>query len=393
MNIRWRTALSALAVVFSASHALAQGGPPPAKVVFETVAPEVLSDYRGVTGEIRSLRRGELAAQVSGLVIELDVQEGDLVEAGGVVARLDDERARALLARAESEVLSAQAEIEQREAELAEAERDLERQKQLEERGSLNPAEMDAAQTLVASRRALLAAARADASMARADVTLARRELEDMTIEAPFTGRVVVKHTELGSWVASGDPVVTVVSMTALEARIDVPEGMLWALEENDSSVELRLAGVRGAMTASVVAVVPEADGLSRLFPVRLRVDDPDGKLRPGMSLTALVPTGREEEHLTVHKDAILRNDAGEYVYYSSGGTAAVAPITRRFAVGDRVVVRSPVLREGSRVVVDGNERLFPGQPLMELGAEPARGGGGPGGRPGDGSSGENGEG
>jgi len=365
-----RTRIAALGVIivsFWAGPARAQNGPPPARVVLETVTRERVADARGVTGEIRSRLRSALAAQVAGLVVEMDLEDGDRVEQGDIVARLDDERARAALARAESELASARAVVAQRSAELDEARRDLSRLRQLEERGGVNPAQLDAATTLVSSRRALLAASNADLLTAEADLSLARRELEDMTIEAPFSGRVVASHAEVGEWVGAGDPVCTIVSLDALEARIDVPEGILGALESSGQRVELSLPAVRTPLHATVISIVPEADSLSRLFPVRLRVEDPERVLRPGMSLTAMVPTGTREALLTVSKDAILRNDAGSYVYMDAGGVARVAPIERRFAIGERVVIRSPVVREGTRVVVEGNERLFPGQPLMVI--------------------------
>jgi len=364
-------ALGAVIVSLTAPGARAQNGPPPAKVVLEEARTERLVNARGVTGEIRSRLRSELAAQVAGLVLELRVEEGDGVEQGDTVARLDDERAQAQLERAQSEVAAAEAEIDQYNAELDEARRDLERLRQLEERGSVNPAQMDAAATLVSSRRALLAGARADLRTARADVSLARRVLEDMTITAPFAGRVVRKSTEVGQWVGAGEAVCTIVSLDALEARIDVPEGILGALQSSSEPVELLLPAVAGPMRGSVLSVVPEADSLSRLFPVRLTVEDPEGVLRPGMSLTAMVPTGERRELLTVSKDAVLRNDAGEFVYINRNGAAQVAPIQRRFAVGDRVVIRSPVISAGTQVVVDGNERLFPGQPLTIIDEAP----------------------
>ena len=104
-----------------------------------------------------------------------------------------------------------------------------------------------------------------------------------------------------------------------------------------------------------------------------------------------MVPTGKKEALLTVSKDAILRNAAGEYVYINSGGVAAVAPIERRFAVGNRVVIRSPMVREGVQVVVEGNERMFPGQPLVILNGDGVSGGGGGSGEQGgvDGTEGE----
>jgi multidrug efflux pump subunit AcrA (membrane-fusion protein) len=111
--------------------------------------------------------------------------------------------------------------------------------------------------------------------------------------------------------------------------------------------------------------VVPAADSLSRVFPVRVRLKNTQDLMRPGMSVTALVPTGVDVEALTAHKDAILRDEAGAYLYYDMGGRAMLARVDVLYPVGDRVVIRSRTLEAGTRVVIEGNERLFPGQPLM----------------------------
>jgi membrane fusion protein (multidrug efflux system) len=115
---------------------------------------------------------------------------------------------------------------------------------------------------------------------------------------------------------------------------------------------------------SSLTGLVPDVDELSRLAPVWVRMDNRDGTIKPGMSVVGLVPTGRMAMRLTVHKDAILRDDAGEFVYFNAGGRAAPARIERLFAVGDRVAIRDGALPPGAELVVEGNERLFPGQPL-----------------------------
>ena len=214
--------------------------------------------------------------------------------------------------------------------------RSLSRMEQLKERGSVGPAQLDQAQTLVASRAAQLAEAQADHAMSVSNVSLAQIELDDMTIVAPFDGRVTKKHTEVGQWVDRGDPICTIVSMTELEARIDVPQSLLLALESAGGAdgaharIQIILPSIPKPLVAYLHAVVPQADTLSRLFPVRLRVEDPDQILRPGMSLTAMVPTGIKAELLTVSKDAILRNPSGEYVYFNNNGAAAHRSEERR---------------------------------------------------------------
>jgi len=362
--------LSTIAIILITQSAIAQGGPPPAKVYLETAKLELLADSRPVTGEIRSRRTAELASQVAGLAIEVLVEDGDQVNKGQTIAKLDAQRAELLFKRAQAEILSAQALVDQRTADLQQAQRDLSRMEQLNDRGSVGPAQLDQAQTLVASRAAQLAEARADLAMSQSNLSIAKIELDDMTITAPFAGRVIRKQAEIGQWIDRGDPVCTIVSMTDLEARIDVSQSLLPALEAangdpaNRPTIQIILPSVPNPLTARLHAVVPQADALSRLFPVRLAVDDPNHTLRPGMSLTAMVPTGSKSELLTVSKDAILRNAAGEYVYYNNNGVAALAPITRLFSIGSRVVIRSPMIRPGVQVVIEGNERMFPTQPM-----------------------------
>ncbi|NQX96038.1 MAG: efflux RND transporter periplasmic adaptor subunit [Erythrobacter sp.] len=356
------------------SAAFAQGGPPPANVTLDEVLSETLTQRRAVTGEIRSRLTSELASQVEGLLIGLDVEEGDYVTQGQVVAKLDDERAKITVARELADVEFARAVIVQRTEELQNAKRELERIEQLDELGSAGVSQLDNARTLVASRNALLAQAKAELATAEGDLALAERELNDMSIEAPFAGRVVRKSTEVGEWIGRGDEIVTIVSLDTLEARIDIPEDIYPAVSkarEANSKIELRLPAL-GLSTGEeiygeVITILPAADSLSRLFPVRIAVDNSSNTIRPGMSLSALVPTGTEGDYITVHKDAIVRTPTGEVVYFANDGVSAIAPIERLFVTGERVAVRSFALQPGMSVVVSGNERMFPGQPLNIL--------------------------
>ena len=358
------------------STAQAQGGPPPAQVFLETAKLETLADARPVTGEIRSRRTAELASQVEGLALQVLIEDGDQVQEGQIIAKLDDQRAKLEYERAQAQLLSDQSLIDQRVADPAQARRDLARLEELDKRASAGAANLDAARTLVASRAAQLAQARADLAVSKSSLALAEKELNDMTIKAPFAGTVIAKQAEIGQWISTGDPICTIVSMSELEARIDIPQTLLPALERTkngsatEPTIEISLPSIPTPMRASVHAIVPQADTLSRLFPVRLFVEDPEKVLRPGMSLTAMVPTGTQADLLTVSKDAVLRNAAGEYVYFNNNGAAALAPITRLFSVGDRVVIRSPMIRPGVQVVIEGNERMFPTQPMIVLGID-----------------------
>ncbi|MEM9663144.1 MAG: efflux RND transporter periplasmic adaptor subunit [Planctomycetota bacterium] len=356
--------------------AAAQDGPPPAKVRLDAVRLETVEQMRRVTGELRAQRRSRLATQAEGLVVVLDVQEGDAVEAGSVIARLDSEIVELELARQQAELTALEATVEEREALAQRAGKERGRVQRLRDEASASAQELDDAMLEDAAARARLQRAQADVETAARAVDVLKKRLRDMEVVAPFDGRVVELATEVGQWVGEGGVVLEMYDAGSIEAWIDVPERLIGRVMTAGSGetppVRVIVAAADASISGEIIQVVPSADPLSRLFPVRIRVGD-GALLQPGMSVVAEVPTGAAEATLTVHKDAILRNDAGEFVYtagpnpFGEGQVGMPMQISRLFAVGDRVAIRPGGLSEGARVVIEGNERMFPMQPLIVL--------------------------
>ncbi|MEL6739377.1 MAG: efflux RND transporter periplasmic adaptor subunit [Planctomycetota bacterium] len=385
-TVRAAGAMAAFVGVLVGPAAFGQG-PPPANVVVDLATEQEMTPRRAVTGEIRSKFRSVLASQAAGLVLEIGVREGELVERGRVLARLDSEIASLEVERLEAEVAAAEGETREAEAQLDRAARDLERIEELDRRGSSSAAQLDEFRTEVATREALLSQARGRESAARASLSRARRELRDHEIKAPFDGRVVARMTESGEWVDVGDSIVELVSVSEMEVWVDVPERLVGALvidTERVIPLDVPALPVERTPGATLASLVPVGDALSRLFPARLALGDPAGLL-PGMSVTAYLPAGESAVMLTVHKDAVLRDDAGEFVFVAmpmggagdSGGPSEQAVpmrINRLYAEGDRVVIRAGAVRAGMRVVVEGNERVYPTQPLVVASVRDAAG-------------------
>jgi RND family efflux transporter MFP subunit len=361
---KWMSAAAAAGLLW-ASAALAQpGGPPASPVVVEEVRLEHAEQWREVTGELRAARRALLATEEEGLVVSMELQEGDEVTQGQVVARLRDTRSKLDVQKAEADLGVKVATVAEREADLDKARRDVSRMEELQARSSAALAEVEDKKILMKAAEARLAAARAEVESAKSALEWARERLSRMEVRSPFAARVTVKKTEVGQWLSQGDTVVEVVALDQIDARLDVPEAYINQLAATRAPVRIRLTATGEIVEAPVSAIVPDADQRSRLFPVRVRVENKGGTLRPGMSVAALVPTGKSEATLTVPKDAILRNDAGEYVLFNAAGTAAPAPVKSLYPVGSRMAVQSQALKAGVQVIVEGNERLFPGMPI-----------------------------
>lgn len=360
-------AVSAAALCACSAAAQPGGGPPPAMVVLDEARREVAEQWREVTGELRAIRRALLAAEEEGLVVELFYEEGDAVKAGETIARLRDTRLKLEVKRSEAELAVKRATLAERQADVEKAHRDVSRMDELQARVTGAQAELDDKRSALAVAEARLDAAKGDVAAAEAGLHWEQERLARTTITAPFACRVIAKRTEVGQWLRQGDPVVEVLALDQIDARLDVPERYVDKLTASKLPIQIRVQATGEILRAPLTAIVPDADPLSRLFPVRVRLENPKGNLRPGMSVIGLVPTGASLPTLTISKDAILRNDAGEYVFYDAGGVAAIAPVRSLFPVGERMAVQSGMLQTGAMVVIEGNERLFPGQPLQPM--------------------------
>jgi len=351
------------------AHASAQNGPPPAKVYVGEATMTPIEQKRRVTGELRAVRRSLLAAEHEGIVEQFDLHEGDSVEKGQIVAVHRDDLAKIEVTQTEAMVRAAEGDLAVELATLAHEKLDFESITELRKRGSASQSEFDQASTDVTAAEARVKRAQGDLAGRKAQLALARQQVEQLTVRAPFAGRIVDKRVELGEWVSKGDAVVQILSLAEIEAVIDVPEQLFEQVRNEKARVELRIAAADLTIVERVTAVVPDVDPLSRLFRVRIVLSNENELLRPGMAVIGYIATGVTEPTLTVPKDAVIRDNAGEFVYFNAGGFSAPARVTSLFGIGDRVAVRSLGLPPGAQVVIEGNERMFPGQPLIILNA------------------------
>ncbi|MHC4947344.1 MAG: efflux RND transporter periplasmic adaptor subunit [Planctomycetota bacterium] len=357
--------------------AAAQGrGATPVRV--ETLRSELIQPMRMVTGEVRARRRSQVASREPGLVLEFPVVEGQPVEAGALLARLDDARLRIEIEQVEADGRIAEAIRDERRSQLDQGRRDAELVRSSFERGAANAKEVQDAQFDVTAAEARLAQATQRIDLIDARARLLRRRLEEKRILAPFAGIVVARHTEQGQWLGEGEAVVEVVSIGAVEVWLNVPQLYLQPVQADPKAIKVEIAAAGGTVEPTGRRVIPQVDPRSRSFTVVATVDDPGGRIAPGMSVTAWVPTAGRAEHLTLPRDAVLRNDAGPFVYVARAAgpegpaLATALPVEVLFPAGDRLAVRAPALRPGDLVIVEGNERLFPMMPVAPTSGDDA---------------------
>ncbi|MHC4938775.1 MAG: efflux RND transporter periplasmic adaptor subunit [Planctomycetota bacterium] len=385
-----------------AAGALAQGGMPPALVEVDKVVQKSVAAGRTFVGTIRPFQESTVGAEVAGRIAEMLVRDGDRVKAGQPLARLKDRVVKVRIAAATATVKLRTAELDelrngtrkedlvQGRARVARDKAEVEYRKwQAEKAEELFARNSTTAADVKESRFALKAAegrlaeseaalrlleegpraerivqAEAALESARAALAQLEEELAQHTVGAPFDGWVVAKRAEVGQWVASGDAVAIVAALDVVEMVVPVPQDAVGGIQVGQK-VEVDAAGRH---PGEVVSVVPEADVRGRTFPVRIRIKNPiadtQPRLKAGMLARVTLAVGKEQPTLLVPKDAIVLGGPAPIVWVvDENGAGRIVPVTIGAGYGEMVGVTGP-LKADDRVVVRGNERLRPGQPL-----------------------------
>ena len=304
-------------------------------------------------GRLEPARETPLSFERAGLLIEVAVDEGDAVQAGQVIARLDVEPLLAERAQLE-------AERRQREAALELARLTTERQQTLQRQGHASMQRYDEARLSAEGLVAELA--RIDAAIAAIDIDIAKSE-----ILAPFAGRVADRFTDEGRVVSSGAPVVRLLESGRAQVRIGVSPAAAATLSAGDR-VALSSAGLE--MPAVVSAVRPDLAGGTRTVPVLFELSEappiPFGEIVE-LAIDRQVPARGAWLPLA----ALSEGPKGLWVITTivegDGG-----PVTAREAVevihvsGGNAYVRG-TFADATRVVVNGGNRTAPGQRVALL--------------------------
>ena len=283
------SATTATATKASATAPVATTAAAPAPATPKAASERVLN----ASGYVTARRMATVSAQITGRVTEVLVEEGTAVEAGQVVARLDDSLARVDLGLARAQVAAAEAAVASIRANLEEAERVLKRVSALNAKDFSSEADLTRARAEVERLRADLARAQADRDVARLQVERAAELVDRHVIRAPFAGVVTDKNAQPGEIVAPGSAgggftrtgICTLVDMSSLEIEVDVNEAFIGKVFAGQP-VEARLdAYPDWLIPAHVIAIIPTANRDKATVKVRIGFDASDPRILPDMGV------------------------------------------------------------------------------------------------------------
>jgi len=398
-------------VMLAAGGARAQGrGPSPVAVA--PVVERGVARARSFFGTAVPLKTSRVGSMIAGRVESFEVDAGQAVKKGQVLARLESStvelsiaEAKALLQLRRLELLElkngerpevkAAAAARLRAAEASKSYWDaqlvriqglqrkklisLEELQQVRQSAARFAAEVAEAQAVLAQARSgpreeRLAQAQARVVGQQRTLDRLKNELRKHTILAPFSGEVVQEHTEVGEWLAQGAPVVEIVHLSIIDVVISLPEDYTSALRIGAEAVVRFGALPARRFVGKIVGIVARADRQARTFPVKVRIRNERvggaPLLKAGMSAHVNLALGEVLKRLLVSKDALVLGKGPPHVYAVIRKGAEKAGVVRKVAIkvlsiiGGFVAVEGE-LKAGEWLIVRGNERLRTGASVL----------------------------
>jgi RND family efflux transporter MFP subunit len=305
------------------------------------------------TGTVLAVNRAELKAEESGRVTRVQVQEGDRVAAGALLAAQEEEDLGLAVRAAQAQLAQAQVQAEQ-------AKRDNDRAQNLLEKRSITRQSAQQSQTAYDAAEAVVNAA-------ESNLGLAQSHLRKSRITAPFAGEVAERLVQPGEMLAPGQSAFCLVDNRRLEIQADLPAETLGRIQTG-MKASFRIAGFDQPFEATLTQISGSVQADGRTLRVRLELDNPGGRLKSGLFAEGEILAAGETTRPALPSAVLTTVGRDADVFQAVDGVAR----HQRILVGQDQGGWRPVdgLQVGAKVVAQGSHLVADGTPLAVAGAK-----------------------
>ena len=320
----------------------AGGGMPPIQVIAVQARRQAVSETLTLPGTIVANEQVEVKAETDGIAQEINFAEGERVEKGRLLVKLDETKFAAALAEAEANLKLTQANYE--------------RARQLLQDKLISQQEYDQAASTFA--------------VSQAGVDLMRRQLKDARVLAPFGGISGARQISPGQVITRNTTITWVVDLDTVKVEVKVPERYLRQLQIGQL-LEFTVAAFPGEkFRGDVYFISPQIDEGTRTALVKARIPNSEAKLRGGMFASLDLRLQLRDAAIVIPEPALMSNGDTFSVFVVDEKSSAQI---RLVEVGLRLAGRAEIvkgLNAGEMVVVEGTQKLRPGAPVKLAPAE-----------------------
>ncbi len=308
-----------------------------------------VSSFKGIIsgmGSISCPKTVDLGFDDSGIVSELLVDEGDPIQEGQVIAKLDS-------SVLEAEKCTAKARLTSAEAELRFNQNELEKKEHLFAKNVVSDTDLKKAALEVDKSKASI-------EYALAEIGMVEAKLKRRILYAPTSGLVAQKHVEVGSVItANSNKVITLIQCRKAFAEIELGE-KLFSIARPGMPVTVKVDAFENqTFEGHLVRVAPQIDKKNRTFILKAEIDNSKWILRPGMFVRADIDTSGGQTPVWVPKTAVqdLGTAGAGFVFVVKDGLSLRRNVIVGKTSGDRIEILKG-LTKGDLVIIHGQDRI-----------------------------------
>lgn len=329
--------------------------PPRVEVTVAELKPQSWQSTVSTFGVLEALEEVNVAAELSGTVAAVHINEGDRVKAGQLLLELDPRKRQLAVEQADQQVQHAS-------AALKEAQLKLQRRRNLSAQETISREDLDSAQLAVDLATAAY-------QQALASAQLAQRELADTRIFSPTDGLVDVRAVEVGEPVQVGASLVTLQAVHGLRVQTWVSEADIARIRAG-APARVTVSGLAGREYAATVEWVGvNADPATGNFPLKLILTGDTDALRPGMTASAQLQGISVPDALLLPEQALVDRNRRRMVFVVEDGVAHLREPLLAAGFSNRLQILAG-LAAGDKVVVSGQALLLDGDAVTVRGAD-----------------------
>lgn len=358
-----------------------------------------ISIYVEYAGKVAPVEEVSIASKLPGRVELVRADVGTEVKKGDLLFQLDTKATNAQLSQSKAavdyaqaglvkatdssiiqEVLKLEAAVQKAQQQYDDAKRSQDRTKALYDTGAVSKREMEGADTLLKNAEVDLksakdnlktltektapqtaAVASAQLKQAQATYESALIQVSDSSVTAPIDGIVSMRNIDEGEFVSAGMPVFTVIDTTTVIITVNVPDTTVKKLRTG-GQVPVKITALpENEFTAAIETISPAADARTMAYTVKLRLENPDNVIKPGMLAKVSLPLESKSGILAVPNESIVVEDSIQYVFLVEKEKVKKARISTGLS-NDRITEITEGLTEGAAVITEGQSFLNEGE-------------------------------
>lgn len=318
-------------------------------VEVERVSRQDISPVLTFSASLEPFWVADISSKVDGRIDVLNVNEGDIVSEGTIIATLDTIELQAQVVQAEGNLLSTQANLEQ-------AELELRRTQSLAKQGAISQQSLDNART----KRDLYAG---QVRSAVGNLNLLQARLDNANIYAPRDGVVVKRYLQSGVYTKAGTAIISLADVTSLLAKATVGEAQIAQLVVG-TKVNVNVDALGKEFTGVITRISPTASLPSRTFMAEITIPNDEGILKPGMFAKVGVPGQMRLGAIAVPEKALVLREDQKTVYIVTDDNTVRQRVIKIGFVGNGWAEVLEGLQEGEQIVTAGQNKLKDGSAI-----------------------------